>query len=121
MSLLDADPAPTDPRRIELELSRVCDRLRSMALTRLSARRDGVTSPAAAAFALAQELADATARVESRSCGSLPELADPAAADVLAVCGHDLVAALRCLPPGPARDDLNRWAAERLAGLRRSI
>lgn len=110
MNLLAPDPDPTEPARLDLELERVCDRLRTMSLVRLSAPLHGpatgvgpapdrwVTTPtsrAGAARALAQELADRAAELAGQPHRTLPHLPDPSVADLLAVCGHDLSAQVR--------------------------
>ncbi len=121
MDLLAPDPDPADPARLELEGSRVCDRLRTMPLTRLSGTRPDGGTPAGDAFALAQRLADDTSRAEGRPLRRLPVLPDAAAAHALAVCVNDMLEAVRGLPPGRDRDTLCRSATERLVQLRRSL
>ncbi len=90
MSLLDPTPAPEDPDRLILEATRTCDRLRSLSLVRLAAVLPDGRSRARAAFDLAQDLADAASALAGRPGRALPDLADPAAGDVLAVCAQDL-------------------------------
>ncbi len=111
---------PEEPERVERETTRVCDRLRTLPLSRLSATRPDGGTRAADAFALAQRLADEAARAESRPTRVLPALPDSTAADVLAVCANDLVEVLRALPHGPVRRDLCRSATEGLVELRRA-
>lgn len=94
MSLFDPPADPSDPDRLSREAERTCDRLRTMALTRLSRPEAGGASRAAAAFEVAQRLADTAADLDGRARVGLPELADPCAGDVVAVCAHDLVAAI---------------------------
>jgi hypothetical protein len=90
VTLLAAQPDPSQPERLRLELARTADRLRTMSLVRLAAPLPDAGSRAARAFALAQELADAAADLAGRPRRALPELADPSAGDVLAVCGLEL-------------------------------
>ena len=114
MSLIEPDPDPTDPRRLALEGARTADRLRSLSLVRLAAPLGPGPSPARAAVALAQDLADAAARREGRPTRSLPELPDAAAGDVLAVCVADLVGSLE----GERTDDAATLCAGFVARLR---
>jgi len=120
VSLLDPTPAPEDPQRLVLEAARTCERLRSMSLVRLAASLPDGRSRARAALDLAQSLADAAADVAGRPARTLPDLADPAAGDVLAVCAQDLaeeVAEHR----GPVAAAACRRAVEGLVALRQSL
>jgi hypothetical protein len=120
VSLLDPIPAPEDPDRLILEAARTCDRLRSLSLVRLAAPLPDGRSRARAAFELAQDLADEAAVLAGRPQRMLPDLADPAAGDVLAVCAQDLaeeVADRR----GEAASGACRRAVEGLVTLRRSL
>jgi hypothetical protein len=120
VSLLDPTPAPEDPERLILEASRTCDRLRSLSLVRLGAQLPDGRSRARAAFDLAQELADDAAALEGRPARALPDLADPAAGDVLAVCAQDL-AEVGAEGRSDASADACRRAVERLISLRRAL
>ncbi len=120
VSLLDPTPAPEDPERLILEASRTCDRLRSLSLVRLGAQLPDGRSRARAAFDLAQELADDAAALEGRPARALPDLADPAAGDVLAVCAQDL-AEVVAEGRSDASADACRRAVERLISLRRAL
>lgn len=93
MNLLAGDPAPTDPARLRLELGRCTNRLRSLPLARLSAP-SAEGSRARLAARVAQRLVDLTATLQGPPARQLPLLPDHAAADVLAVVGHDLLAAV---------------------------
>lgn len=85
---------PTAPReRVEVELARVVDRLRSMSLARLAAPLPPYDSRADAAHDLAQRLADAAAALAGQPCRPLPRLGDQVVGDQVAVTGHDLLAA----------------------------
>jgi hypothetical protein len=120
VSLLDPTPAPEDPQRLALEAQRTCERLRSMSLVRLGSSLPDGRSRARAAFDLAQELADAAAALAGRPGQALPDLADPAAGDVLAVCAQDLaeeVASRR----GEAPAQACRRAVEGLVALRQVL
>jgi hypothetical protein len=77
------------------ELERVADRLRTLSQARLAAAVPGAESRAAAARVVAQRLADAAARLAEEPTRTLPTLSDLAVGDQLAVCGHDLVAAMQ--------------------------
>jgi hypothetical protein len=94
-------------------------------------------SRAQAARGAAQAMADAAAALESAAVGGdyvrrdLPELADFAVGEQVAVTGHDLLAALTLVPPdtnvywdvlehGPARLGVER-AARLLADVRRRL
>ena len=102
------------PLRAELatDVRRVSDRLRSLSATRLAGPPgppgDGLppyASRAQAARAAAQAMVDAAGALEAATAGggparrSLPELADLAAGDQVAVTGNDLLAALDLLGP----------------------
>lgn len=120
MSLLDPTPAPEDPERLVLEASRTCDRLRSMSLVRLAAPLPDGRSRARAAFDLAQDLADASFALAGRPGRLLPDLADPAAGDVLAVCAQDLADEVSDRP-GEASAQACRRAVEGLVALRQVL
>jgi hypothetical protein len=127
------------------DVRRVADRLRTMSAARLAGPpappEDGMPpyrSRAQAARGAAQAMADAAAALESAAAGvsgfqwrPLPELADFAAGDQVAVTGHDLLAALELVPPdtdvywdvlehGPARHQVEQ-AARLLADVRRRL
>jgi hypothetical protein len=126
------------------DVRRVADRLRTMSAARLAGPpappEDGMPpyrSRAQAAWAVAQAMADAAAALESGPAGGwverrpLPELADFAAGDQVAVTGHDLLAALALVSPdeqvwfgpydrAPARLGVDR-AARLLADVRRRL
>ncbi|NHC45832.1 hypothetical protein [Motilibacter aurantiacus] len=92
----DGDAAVRD--ELDREVRRVTERLRALALARLPEPAPPWPSRAAAAHAAAQALADAAARLEGEPLRPVPELAPSAAADLVAVCGADLVAALGSAP-----------------------
>ena len=128
------------------DVRRVSDRLRTLSAARLAGPpappEDGMPpyrSRAQAARAVAQTMADAAAALECAAAGvggfdrrpQLPELADFAVGDQVAVTGHDLLAALDLVPPdtdvygdvldhGPARHQVER-AARLLADVRRRL
>jgi len=105
------------------DLERVADRLRTLSQARLAAAVPGAESRAAAARVVAQRLADAAARLAEEPARTLPTLSDLAVGDQLAVCGHDLVAAMQAAgaPSGP--DVLEEISASRtdLDDLRRLL
>jgi hypothetical protein len=102
------------------EVGRVADHLRRLPESRLRRRHEqlGGRSGADAARAVAQWMADADARLEppDERPARLPRLSDLAVGDMVAVTGHDLVAALR--RSGDA-DGLTSEAISRLRLLRR--
>lgn len=77
--------------RYAVQLGRTVDRLRSLAIARLSAPFEPEPTRADAAHRLAQRLADVAAGLDGGGSRSLPRLADPAVGDQVAVCGHDLL------------------------------
>jgi hypothetical protein len=95
------------------DVRRVADRLRTLSEARLAGPpappEDGMPpyrSRAQAARAAAQAMADAASALESAAAGGgwverhpLPDLADLAAGDQVAVTGHDLLAALELVSP----------------------
>lgn len=88
------EPSDADPGRLlAVQLERTVDRLRALGIARLSASFEPEPSRAAAARAVAQRLADDAADLEGEPRRALPVLADAAAGDQVAVCGHDLLAA----------------------------
>ncbi len=120
MSLLDPTPAPEDPDRLILEAGRTCDRLRSLSLVRLGASLPDQRTRARAAFDLAQGLADEAAVLAGRPRRMLPDLADLAAGDVLAVCAQDLAEEVAALPTDASAQACRR-AVEGLVALRQSL
>lgn len=120
MSLLDPTPLPEDPERLILEASRTCDRLRSLSLVRLAASLPEGRSRARAAFDLAQELADASFALAGTPSHVLPDLADLAAGDVLAVCAQDLAEEV-ARRPSHAAAEACRGAVEGLIALRQVL
>jgi hypothetical protein len=121
VSLHGAQPDPSQPERLRLELARTADRLRTMSLVRLAAPLLEGGSRAARAFALAQQLADAAADLADRPRHLLPELADPSAGDVLAVCGLDLAADVAAAGAHPHAGEVCQWAVSALRDLRRDL
>lgn len=86
------------------ECDRLADRLRSLSDVRLARELSPGVTAAAAGLVVAQRLADLGAGVELREGASpplvrtVPQVADFAVGDVVAVTGHDLVAAAAPLP-----------------------
>ena len=91
-----------------------------MSLVRLGASVNDGRSRARTALDLAQELADEAAAIAGRPARRLPDLPDPAAGDVLAVCTHDLAEELAALPPEAAASAC-RSAVDRLVTLRQLL
>jgi hypothetical protein len=127
------------------DVRRVADRLRTLSAARLAGPpappEDGMPpyrSRAQAARGVAQAMANAAAALESAAASggssewrALPELADFAAGDQVAVTGHDLLAALTLVSPAeevwfgahdraPARLGVEQ-AARLLADVRRRL
>ena len=126
------------------DVRRVADRLRTLSAARLAGPpappEDGMPpyrSRAQAAHGAAQAMADAAAALESGPTGGwverrpLPELADFAVGEQVAVTGHDLLAALALVSPdeqvwvgpddrAPARRGVEQ-AARLLADVRRRL
>jgi hypothetical protein len=121
VNLLAAAPVPDDPDRLELEARRTAERLRTLSLVRLAAALADGRTRAAAAFALAGELADAAADLAGRPRRQLPELPDGAAGDVLAVCAHDLAEEVRSQGRSEVAASACRAAVEGLVALRRQL
>jgi len=118
------------------DVRRVADRLRTLSMGQLSASVPPYESRAAAGRAAAMALADAAQGFEHAgdprepSWRALPELSAFAAGDMVAVTGHDLLAAAPAVPAAqevwtragrqPAPDVL-RAVAQLLTGLRRLL
>jgi hypothetical protein len=107
--------SPSD--RYAADLERTVDRLRSMALTRLTAPFAPEPTRADAARDLVQQLADAAADLTAGPHRDVPRLADSAVGDQLAVVGHDLLEAATDADRPEALDD----AAAALLELRRRL
>ena len=129
---------------LEADVRRVADRLRNLSQARLAgppappaAGMPPYVSRAQAARAAAQAMADASGAIEAATAGTvfvwqpLPELADLAVGDQVAVTGNDLLAAVDLVGPdddvwfgeldhGPARLGVER-AARVLADVRQRI
>jgi len=88
---VDRPSTPED--RLETQLRRTVDRLRTLGLARLAASFEPEPTRADAAHVVAQRLADVAADLEGRRRRSVPRLADSAVGDQVAVTGHDLLAA----------------------------
>ena len=91
-----------------------------MSLTRLDAALGDGRTRSRAAFDLAQHFADAAALLAGRPVRALPDLASPAAGDVLAVCALDLAEEL----DRSAGDDSTavcRGAVQDLVSLRQQL
>jgi hypothetical protein len=91
-----------------------------MSLVRLGASGNDGRSRGRAALDLAQELADEAAAIAGRPARRLPDLPDPAAGDVLAVCANDLAEELDAVPPEVGASTC-RSAVERLVSLRQLL
>ena len=112
------------------ECDRPADRLRSLSDVRLARELTPGVTGAGAGLLVAQRLADLGAGVELRDRTSppplrtVPQVADFAVGDVVAVTGHDLVAAAAPLPPqttiwlDAARADLAAAVADGAAACR---
>ena len=91
--LSDVDAPSTPGDRLEVQLRRTVDRLRTLGLARLGASFEPEPTRADAAHRVAQRLADAAADLEGLERRPVPRLADSAVGDQVAVTGHDLLAA----------------------------
>jgi hypothetical protein len=118
-------PSPTsDDAAAEVyaaQLGRTVDRLRSLAIARLSAPFEPEPTRADAARSLAQRLADAAATLEGEPRRTLPRLADGAVGDQVAVCGRDLLEAGSARLDDPAAALLLATLADDLLDLRRRL
>jgi hypothetical protein len=114
------DSARPVPKRYEADLERTVDRLRGLALARLSAPFEPEATRADAAHALAQRLADLAADVAGQPHRVVPRLADHAAGDQVAVCGRDLLDAALAHPSDMA-DAALAEGGELLTDLRRRL
>jgi hypothetical protein len=95
------DWAGTVGEDLAADVRRVVERLRTLSQAQLAAPAPPHPSRAAGARAVAQDLATAAQGIEDRASPdeprwrTLPELADLAVGDQVAVTGHDLLALLR--------------------------
>jgi hypothetical protein len=115
------DEPRTPVERLEADLRRTVDRLRTLGLARLGASFEPEPTRADAARGVAQRLADAAADVEGVPRRTLPRLADPAVGDQVAVCGHDLLAAVAAGHGVADVEAVVLAAADDLLDLRRRI
>ena len=115
------DQPSTDRERLEAQLERTVDRLRTLGLARLAASFEPEPTRADAARGVAQRLADLAAELESREPRTLPRLTDAAVGDQVAVCGHDLLAALGPGSGVARRESVAAVAADLLLDLRRRL
>jgi len=103
-----------DPRaRLDRELRRVADRLRTLAPARLERSGEDGGSPATHAHEAAQALADLAADAQGRGRRAVPVLPAHALADQVTVTGNDLLV--------EGDDTALRAGADRLANLRRAL
>ena len=92
-SLTVRPDADLDPRAaLTAEATRVTDRLRGLALDRLTRRDEDGRTPAERARAAAQVLADLAASSAGREPREVPELAPHGVADQVAVTASDVLA-----------------------------
>ncbi|MFI6443322.1 hypothetical protein [Kitasatospora sp. NPDC050543] len=103
-------------------VDRLADRFRAMPQSRLLAAVPGHASRAAAALALARQLAASALAVEGLTPRQFPDAGAFAAGDQLAVAGHDLAAALAARPaaatvPLPSGAEASAVLAEALAAV----
>ena len=90
---MSVDDSSTPRQRLQADLTRTVDRLRTLGLARLEADFAPEPTRADAARRVAQHLADVTADLEGRPRRPLPVLGVQGYGDQLAVVGHDLLAA----------------------------
>ena len=115
------DESRTPVERLEADLRRTVDRLRTLGLARLGASFDPEPTRADAARGVAQRLADAAADLEGRPRRTVPRVADSAVGDQVAVCGHDLLAAVAAGAGVADAGAVVLAAADDLLDLRRRI
>ena len=115
------DEPRTAVERLEADLRRTVDRLRTLGLARLGASFEPEPTRADAARDVAQRLADLAADLEGRPRRTVPRLADSAVGDQVAVCGHDLLAAVAASPPSATIDADVVTVADLLLDLRRRV
>ena len=115
------DQPRTPVERLEADLRRTVDRLRTVGLARLGASFDAEPTRADAARGVAQRLADAAADLEGGPRRTVPRVADAAVGDQVAVCGHDLLAAVAAGDGVPEAEAVVLAAADDLLDLRRRI
>jgi hypothetical protein len=115
------DRASADRERLEAQLGRTVDRLRTLGLARLAASFEPEPTRADAARGVAQQLADLAAQLEGREPRTLPRLADAAVGDQVAVCGHDLLAAITSGSGVGRGESVAGVAADLLLDLRRRL
>lgn len=86
------DGSDDDPRaRLDRELRRVADRLRTLGPARLERAGEDGKSPATVAHQAAQALADLAADAQGRGRRAVPVLPAHALADQVTVTGNDLL------------------------------
>lgn len=110
----------TPRERLQADLTRTVDRLRTLGLARLEASFEPEPTRADAARAVAQHLADLAADLEGEPRRTLPVLGVQAAGDQVAVTGHDLLAAAAASDV-PDVDARLTEAADLLLDLRRRL
>ena len=98
------DPLASGAHDLAGHVDRLAQRLRSLSEVRLARPLPPHASRADAAHALAQRLADASARLEGVPAHPVPRLHDLTVGDQVAVTGHDLVAAAGAADPARAVD-----------------
>jgi hypothetical protein len=103
------------------QLWRTVDRLRSLAITRLTAPFEPEPTRADAARSLAQRLSDAAATLEDEPSRTLPRLAEGAVGDQVAVCGRDLLEAASTRLDDPSVVQVLATLADDLLDLRRRL
>ena len=115
------DEPRTSVERLEADLHRTVDRLRTLGLARLGASFEPEPTRADAARGVAQRLADAAAELEGGPRRTVPRVADAAVGDQVAVCGHDLLAAVAAGGDVARVEAVVLAAADDLLDLRRRI
>ncbi len=115
------DQQSADRERLAAQLERTVDRLRTLGLARMAASFEPEPTRADAARGVAQRLEDLAADAEGREPRTLPRLADAAVGDQVAVCGHDLLAALASGSGVVEGQSVAGAAADLLLDLRRRL
>jgi glycine/D-amino acid oxidase-like deaminating enzyme len=115
------DLAGAAVERLETQLGRTMDRLRTLGVARLGASFEPEATRAEAARRVAQRLADLAAELEGCEPRTVPTLADAAVGDQVAVCGRDLLSAIAAGHGVGRGEAAARVAADLLLDLRRRL
>ncbi len=107
--------------RLEREIERVAERLRTMSDLRLAAPCPPFASVAEAGHQLAQRLAVLAAELEGAQRREVPVLSPLAVGDQVALTGHDVALAVRSLADDTAAAVAVETALAELLAVRRTV